>query len=530
MCVALAAHLVPMTVSPLPLSVDGFALARISRDMASAGSWRIDPASINSYNQKLPGYSLLWSAVFQVAGLSPLVHAQLVLPLVTAAAVLPAYLLGVKATGRRIAGVAAGLFIALFGSFLLLTSSVAKESIGLLVFPMAVLLFQERSDPRKRALAVLLLAFLPFLHSLTTFLTLGMIAALVVLTQRRALARGRFSWKAFALDVVSGPALAVGAWAYYASVDLPFLADVLAPQALTLFVAIVVLLTALIGPLAKPAKRRIGTGLVRPASKIFLPPVLGFFLLLTNSTVVLFVGTIRTPPAFFLVLPALFVFASFAIVGLQMVRRTTNRANDLLVAMLVAPVALILFGFLRGLDPSGLLFVYRAFDFMDYALAVLIGVAFTAFWKVLRGSRASRGALLAGFVVALLSTTPMAWNTPAVFGVENATTTEEFQALAVLASLGAHNVTTDQRLADIAAMWFGMASDPSLPTKLRDNASLAGFDYAVVLERWTRVGGQEHPATNVVVDPDILARFLSGNRVVYVAGGATDQIFVVALS
>src|SRR5438552_1646370 len=290
----------------------------------------------------------------------------------SAVVLLRAYLLGVKATGRRIAGLAAGLFIALFGSFLLLTSSVAKESIGLLVFPMAVLLFHERSDPRKRALAVLLLAFLPFLHSLTTFLTLGTVAALVVLTQRRAPARGRFSWKAFALDVVSGPALAVGAWAYYASVDLPFLADVLAPQALTLFVAVVVLLTALIAPLAKPAKRRLGKGLVRPASKIFLPPVLGFFLLISNSTVVLFVGTIRTPPAFFLVLPALVGFAAFAIVGLQMVRRTTNRTNDLVVAMLVAPVALILFGFLRGLDPSGLLFVYRAFDFMDYASAVLI--------------------------------------------------------------------------------------------------------------------------------------------------------------
>src|SRR5439155_12408 len=233
LCIALTAHLVPLTVSPLPLSVDGFALARISRDMASAGSWRIDPANVNSYNQKLPGYSLLWSAVFQVAGLSPLVHAQLVLPLVTAAVVLPAYLLGVKATGRRIAGLAAGLFIALFGSFLLLTSSVAKESIGLLVFPMAVLLFHERSDPRKR------------------------------------------------------------------------------------------LLTALIAPIAKPAKRRLGKGLVRPASKIFLPPVLGFFVLITNSTIVLFVGTIRTPPAFFLILPALFGFAAFAIVGLQMVRRTT---------------------------------------------------------------------------------------------------------------------------------------------------------------------------------------------------------------
>src|SRR5439155_1276158 len=98
--------------------------------------------------------------------------------------------------------IAALVCIALTAHRVPLTSSVAKESIGLLVFPMAVLLFHERSDPRKRALAVLLLAFLPFLHSLTTFLTLGTVAALVVLTQRRAPARGRFSWKAFALDVV----------------------------------------------------------------------------------------------------------------------------------------------------------------------------------------------------------------------------------------------------------------------------------------------------------------------------------------
>jgi len=138
-----------------------------------------------------------------------------------------------------------------------------------------VLLFHEREDPRKRALAVLLLLFLPFLHSLTTFLTLGMIAALVVLTHRRDLARGRFSWRALALDVVTGPALAVGAWAYYVAVDLPFLSDIFAPAAFALFVAVVVLLTALIAPMARPVRSRIGRRLVSPAAKAILPPVIG---------------------------------------------------------------------------------------------------------------------------------------------------------------------------------------------------------------------------------------------------------------
>ena len=123
----------------------------------------------------------------------------------------------------------------------------------------------------------------------------------------------------------------------------------------------------------------------------------------------------------------------------------------------------------------------------------------------------------------------MAWNAPAVFGVENVTTPAEFQALAVLASFGARNVTTDQRLADVGAMWFGYVTDPSLPVKLRDNESVSGFDYAIVLERWTTVGAQEHPAPNIVLEPNVLQRFLEENRVVYVAGLPGDRMFVVQI-
>ncbi|TLZ68021.1 MAG: hypothetical protein E6K12_02625 [Methanobacteriota archaeon] len=529
LCIALAARLVPLTFSPLPFSIDGFALARISTDMAAHGVWRIDPADVNSYNQKLPGFSLLWAAAAQVGGISPLLHVQLLLPMITCFTVLPAYLLGARATGRRLGGFAAGLFVALFGSFLLLTSAAAKESIGLLVFPVAVLLFHERKDTRKRALAVLLLLFLPFLHSLTTFLTLGMVAALVVLTQRRALMRGRFSWRAFALDVVTGPALALGAWAYYVSVDLPFLSDILAPEALVLFLAVVVLLTALMAPMVRPVPRRMGRRLVSPATKVILPPVVGFVLLAGNAATNLFVGAGRTESAFFLVVPSIVLFAAFAVGGFQLVRRTVNRTSDLIVAMFVAPVALILFGFFRGLDPGGLLLVYRAFDFLDYALAVLIAVAFVGAWRAVGPSRPARAALVTGFLVALLASTPMAWNTPAVFGVQNVTTSEEFHALAVLGSLGARNVTTDQRLADVGRMWFGYSANADLPRKLRDNESLVGADYAVVLERWSTVGAQVHPAPNIVLPQGIVAAFLTSNRVVWTAGPVGDRIFIVQI-
>jgi len=520
---------VPLIFSPLPFGIDGFALAQISGDIAARGGWRIDPADPNSYNQKLPGFSLLWSAVTSVGGLSPLAHVQLIMPLIASLAVIPAYLFGVKATGRRLGGFVAGLFVLFFGSFLLLTSTPSKESIGLVVFPVAVLLFLERRDPRKRALSVVLLLFLAFLHPLTTLLTLGMTSALVVLAQRRAIARGRFSLGTFVLDVATGPALAIPAWAYYSAVDLPFLADLLAADALVLFLGIVILLTALIVPLARPTRLRIGQRFVSPAARGILVPAIGVLVVLGNARNGLFAGAVGTQSGLLQMLPAIGVLSAFAVVGYQLVRRTTNRANDLVVAMLVAPVSLILFGLLRGLDPESLLIVYRSVDFLDYAFAVLIGVAFVAGWRWLGSWRAAKATILAGFLGALLATTPMAWNTPAVFGVDNVTTSGEFHSLALLASLGAKNVTTDQRLADVGSMWFGYATDSTLPVKLRDNESVIGFDYAIVLERWTSAGAQVHPAPNIVLSQDVLAAFLQAHRIVYVAGPAGDRIFAVQL-
>jgi hypothetical protein len=529
-CLAFATRLVPLLFSPLPFGIDGFALARIASDIGATGTWRIDLADVNSYNQKLPGFPFLWAAVFSLGGLSPLAHIQLVMPLLAALTVLPAYLLGVKATGRRLGGFVAALFITFFGSFLLLTSSVSKESIGLLIFPVAVLMFLGRRDGRKRALSVLLVVFLGFLHPLTTLLTLGMNSALVVLDHRRAIARGRFRGRRFVLDVATGPALAILPWAYYSSVHLPFLADLLAADALVLFLGIVVLLTALIAPMGRPGTVRVGQRFVSPLARGILVPAIGVLVVLGNARNGLFAGAVGTQPGLMRMLPAIGVISAFAVAGYQLMRRTTNRANDFVVSMLVAPVALILFGLLRGLDPESLLILYRSIDFLDYAFGVLIAVAFVAGWRWLGPWRSAKAILLGVLLAALLATTPMAWDTPAVFGVDNVTTPQEFRALALLASFGARNVTTDQRLADVGAMWFGYSTDSSLPVKLRDNESLGSFQYALVLERWTTVGAQLHPAPNVVISTTVLENFLATNRVVYAAGPSGDRVFIVQLA
>lgn len=519
----------PLTFSPLPYNIDGFPLARIADQITASGSWRIDPASPNAYNQLMPVYALVWSTVSQVGGVDPLAFLQAVMPFFLATAVLPAYLLGVKTTGRPVGGFAAGLLIASFGSFLSITSMGMKESIALVLLPTVVLLFAERRDPRKRALAFLLLLLLPFLHQLSDFLILGMVAALVVLAQARALQRGRFTWRTLLLDVATGPGPALAAYAYYVSVNMPDLSAVTAPDALALFLAVTVLLAALLVRMTRPKPIPPGAPLVRPVGPILVLPALAFAALLVNLRTDLFVGVLQTQPALEPVMVAVLALVAFAFPGYQLLRRTSTAWTDLVLAMGVAPVALVLFAFLRGLDGLSQTLVYRSFDFLDYGLAVAVGVGFAFAWSRLRHHDAVRIALGAGLLVILLATTPIAWQPQAVFGVTEVTTPAEYQAMAVLASLHPRNVATDQRLADTARSWFEIATNSSLPYLLRGNLSLRGYDYALVLERWTTTGAQVHPAPNVVLSPSVLAAFLAANRVMYVAGPAGDRAYVVQI-
>lgn len=519
----------PLTISVLPPNVEAFSLARVSVTISDQGLWRLDEGDPNSYNLKLPIFPLVWSIVTGLAALDPLAHLPWALVFVTAAVVFPGYLLGLKVARHRGVAAAAALFLAAFGSFLFLTSGAMKESLGLLVFPIVVLLYAERTDPRKRGIAFVLLCLLPFLHHLVALMALGAVSVVLVLHDRRALAQGRLSGREFALDVLTGPAAAIVAAAYYAYVKMFLFVEVTGVFGLSLLVAIVVVLLAASLRAVRPARVRAGRALVTPASVAALVPVLAVGAVLYNARQPIFTGTVTTEPALLLMLPAFVAIAGFGVIGFQVLRKTSNRGSDLVLAMLVASVAFILFGFLRGLDPVSFLVAYRSFDFMDFALAVLAGIGVAVAWRRLAGRRAAQVAVGAVFVAALLGTAPMAWNTQAVFGLETTTTIGEFRALEILASLGGR-VTTDQRLAEVALFWFEIPADGSLPLRLEAGEELVA-DYALVLERWTTVGASQlHPAPNRILDRGILDAFLAEHTILFVSGPPGERVYLVRLA
>lgn len=524
--VAVNLRLVPLLLSGLPLNIDGFPLARIALDVRETGAWGIDPSAINAYNQKMPVYAVFWAALSLLGGVDVLRGLALLMPFVTSIAVVAVYALVLRVTAHRGVAFAAGLFLAVLGSFVFLTASIMKESLGLVLLPLALLAFHLRADPRMRVLAASLLAFLPLLHHLTFLMALGAVTILLVVDHHRRIADGTARVHAIVADVLTGPATAILAVAYYTAVDLELFRQVTAPDQVVLFLAVVFLFAVAAVRLAGPSRaasrprgatRHVNAALLVPAA------TLGAFLLNRDTRV--FAGTLPTQDAFLAVVPALAFLGVLAAIGFGVVRATDNRARPFLVAILLAPLAVIAFAFLRGLDPLSFGLVYRSLDYLDLGFALAAGVGLAVLWRSAR--RPFRAVLAVAFVAALLATTPMAYASESVFGVQNVTYEYEFAALG-FASAARGPLGSDQRLTSVAAWWFGVDGDATAVLRIDRGEALSAYGAVLLEGRWTSTGAQLHPAPNLVLDPGTFDRVLADNHVVY-AGGVPDNPVVIVV-
>ncbi len=523
---ALTLRLVPLFGSNLPL-IDGFPLARIARDVQDTGRWTIDDADVNSYNQRMPVYPILWALASLLGGVDVLRGLALVMPFVTSLAVVATFVLVRDLTGHRGVAFAAGLFVAVFGSFVLLTAAISKESLGLVVLPLTLLAFLRRKDPKWRAISAGLLLFLPLLHHLTFLMTVGIVTALLVVEHHRRIVSGGWRVKDIALDTLTGPATALAGAAYYSAVNLQLYRSVTTADELALFLAIAFLFAVAATRLARTSPTP-----WRERKPIARGPLVGSLLVsgamigavLYNWQRPVFAATMPTQDLFLVLLPAIALLGALAAIGFGVLKRTSGRELETFVAITIAPLTVVAFGFLRGLDPLSFALVYRSLDFLDFGLAMAVGIGIAVLWK--GASRMKRTAMAALLVAALVATTPMAYASESVFGVQNVTYEYEFAAIA-FASSSVGRFGSDQRLADVGAWWFHLDSDRSAMLRLDRGESMAGYGLVLVEGRWTTTGAQIHPAPNLVLDPASLDRFLWENNVVYAGGLAGSPVYVV---
>jgi hypothetical protein len=533
---ALAIRLVPLTFSSLPYNIDAYPLVRIADDLLAAGP--VDyagGAALLQYNAKLPAVPALIAAVSVLTGTPSLELVRWLFPLVASLAVVGIYAVALRISGNRLAAYVAGLFLATSGFFVLVSASVMKETIALALVPLILLMFHGREDPRMRAFLIPLLLLLPLVHHLTTLVVGTTLVLWIVADAVRELRFGGWNPRKALLDLVAGPAMTLPGMWYYTVIGLDNVNRVMNANDAALFLSVLLVMALFTIVLSMPMAKR-SWGMVstetKPWARLLDEKLLiligGLLLLFLSSRLTIFQGTAKSNPSLLLAATPYILLALLAFVGFNLVRTTRSGARSLVVAAVVGPSTVMGFGFLRGLDAFSLLLVYRTFTFLEFGIAICLGVAVAYLMvRVRRGWR--RAAVAAVLGAALVLSVSPAYNSLAYFGVQNETYPSELAALEYASTSVSGRVGTDQRLHDVGSPFFGLQGDSFLPRRLARGDDLDAYDYLLVQDQWTTIGAQVYPSGRIVIPDATYASLLASSDVLYVTGPPGHQTLLLRL-
>ncbi len=514
--VSCAVRLLPLVWSSLPYNIDGLSELRVAEDILTVGNLDFPPSTSHSesYVTDLPILGLLLAFVSSTVGAPPAESTFFTVAMLGAVAVAILAVAFLRFIPNKKAFVAASVSLAIMGSFAFSAGCTWKETLGILMLGIALISFPLRNEPRYRLLLCFPLVLLVFTHHHAAVVSFVLVTfAVLIDAYGSKIDSGRRS------TLYTDVAMLAGMWLvcimYYSSVSLPYL-DYLSPGTdLYLFLAVasmVLLLGVHVSTRSKPVSR---------ASMGILVPAIGIFLMLYNIHDPIFPG--MPAPSLSIAMPfmAYTLLAIPAWYGVQALHGLNSHDKSLLLAMLLGPLSLIIFAFLRANDATSHLVVYRTFDFLIIPFALLVGVGF-AYLIRNRG----RLSVLAGIsiVVICASTLPVAYQTQELFGVQNHTFDFEYDAVEWFSENGVSSYTSDQRLGETGWRLFDIDYGRGLPYDLREGLSLNSSSFYVLEEQWSTNGAQEFPFGVVIVDEDVIADVMSSSSVLYIGGPEDDQL------
>jgi len=515
---ALLARSLSLQWSPLPYNIDGLSELRVSQDILASNHLSFPSSSSESsgYITDMPLLGLFSAFLSSALGTDPVTSLQLLTALLGAITVSIFVIIFRQHWPFSSKGaLASALSLSLMGSFVFSSGCAWKESLGFVLLALSLYAFPLRRSPSYRFLMTSSLLLFVFTHHLIT------IVGYVIVTF--AVALELFSKSKEHPRITSNDALDLltvgGAWSlavgYYWSIHLPYL-DFLRPDAdlyLYIAVAALILMTAIKMSLRDRPLSRLPIGLA--------VPLVGAALMVYNYYHPIFTGI--PGPASLIAVPflAYLILVVPAWEGARLALPPRGPTKNLLLAMILGPLSLVIFAFLRSNDATSQLVVYRVFDFLMPAFAILVGLGF-AF--MVKGRPRLGMAAGISLIIICASTLPIAYNTQELFGVENQTYEFEYDAVKWFSENGVGNYSSDQRLGETGNRLFDLGYGMGLPYYLSEGLALNGSSFYLLEGEWTTKGAQEFPFGVVVVPQDKVNETLFHASVFYVGGPAENNI------
>ena len=422
--VAFVARSISLQWSPLPYNIDGLSELRVTWDILDTHHFEFSQTSslLESYVPDMPLLALVFAFFSSATGIDPQHSSMLVSALLGAITVSLFFLVFRQHWNTSKGALASALVLALTGSFVFSSGCTWKESLGFVFLALALYSYPLRDQPQYRLLlgSSLLLTIFTHHHITIAAFVIVTFAVMIDLANRTSKESSKLLSRRELLDVLTVITAWTVAIVYYWHVHLPYI-DYLSPSTdLYLYLAVAFLLV-LVG--VRLSRRD------RPMTRApieLVVPAAGTLLMAYNYVHPIFPG--MPAPAGLIAVPflAYLILVAPAWTGVQFALIKRSQTKNLLLAMLLGPLSLILFAFLRSNDATSQLIIYRTFDIVMPAFALLIGVGF-AF--IVKGRVRLGIAAGASLVIVCASTLPIAYSSQELFGVENQTYWYEYDAV-----------------------------------------------------------------------------------------------------
>jgi hypothetical protein len=427
------------------------------------------------------------------------------------------FLLGRITSGSLRGGVAAGLGAALLGTFVFTTGSVWKEGVGMGLLTLALLCFIQRRDRRYRILCLGVLMILPIVHHLVAViallsLTFPLIWRMYFGITHRSLNKQHFY--DLVILVISG--LWTGLYYFFVSFDR--LQTLSSPRQAVFALASFVLL-AIVAILALRRQNHL---------KVTLSPLLALsiaILLTLDYFGFLFPYTPTASILVFILVMSYALLFGLAWYGTELALESYPMYRAMEVGLLLSPATIIGYSLLNGFTGYSMQISYRTFDFVDIFIFVGIGIALAHLARVSR--RKLYHVVGFAFVSLLVLSFPFGYASEQLLGVRHDTQAYEIDALGWISQASnrsSPHVQSDERIAYIGASMFGFGKDNDLPSWLEANTSWPPGYYFVYEQSWSYDGVNNYPQGRVVVPGEWMTELLGVQDVMYIGGGARDQL------
>lgn len=515
---AVTTRLLPLSSSQYPFNNDGITECRIASDILQTRSlgFPSDAYYADTHSVITPAYNVLLAYVASAIGVTPFQVAQICVAIFSVLTVTCGYRIAQKISGSSKGALMTGLFLSLFGTFVFLTGSTWKESLGVAMWLLLILAYMKRNDPRMLALEVVILALLPLIHHLVTLMALLTILYLTAWSIAFAVMYGKLKRRHY-IDLAVGVLALSGTYLYYSRESLERLSYF---STLEGFLAIGTAFMAM-SLLAILALRK-RTHLKLTFAPVPAAVVLGLFL--WDHFYPIFPYESGFSDYVILLSLTMVTLICVSWLGFEDILESRSLYRAIPLGLLLPALTIMAFALMSGVGLGSQQILYRSFDFGDPAIALGISVGLLHFSRRPRIEKA----VVLGLLVALLVSFPFAYGTGTLIGVRHDTQAYEVDAIEWVHENGepASIVISDERVSYVATALYDYEKKADLPSYLQGDFPLIAQAVYLYEEDWTVGGVNNFPYGHPVINPAHADLLIFEANVLYVGGPAEDHLVV----